>query len=130
MVQPRSRAQREAEFMDAASQMYAGLEDWYDQHPAASFGEIEDEARRRRRVLMGHALKILINERDRGYQLRPPLCPQCEQLMEFERYRPWHVCGLEGDTTLERAYYVCPRCEGQTLFPPGSETETSSRPLE
>ena len=130
MVEPRSRAQREAEFIDAARQMYAGLEEWYDQHPDASFGEIEVEARRRRRVLMGHALKILINERDSGYQLTPPMCPTCEQPMRFERYRPWHVCSLEGDTTLERAYYVCPRCEGQTLFPLGPEAEATARSLE
>ena len=126
----RSRAQREAEFMEAARQMYAGLEDWYDQHPAASFGEIEVEARRRRRAMMGQALKILVNERDRGYQLTPPQCPECHQPMEFEGYRPWHVWGLEGDTTLERAYYVCPRCAGQTLFPPGSEASVAGGPLE
>jgi hypothetical protein len=110
--------------------MYAGLEDWYDQHREASWGEIEAEARRRRRVLMGQVLKVLINERDRGYQLAPPRCPQCQQPMEFEGYRAWHVYGLEGDTTLERAYYVCPRCEGQTLFPLGSEAEATPRSLE
>lgn len=130
MGQLRSRAQREAEFMEAARQMYARLEDWYDQHPEASLGEIEAEARRRRRVLMGQAMQILVNERDRGYQLTPPECPQCRQPMEFEGYRPWHVCGLEGDTLLERAYYVCPRCEGQTLFPLGPEAAATARSLE
>jgi len=40
--------------------------------------------------------------------------------MGFEGYRCWEVHGLEGDTILERAYYVCPECEGQTIFPPGS----------
>ncbi len=126
----RSRTQREAEFMEAARQMYAGLEDWYDQHPEASWGEIEAEARHRRRVLLGQALQILVNERDRGYQLTPPACPQCQQPMEFEGYRPWQVHGLEGDTTLERAYYVCPRCEGQTLFPLGPEAAATARSLE
>lgn len=126
----RSRTQREAEFLDAARQMYAGLEDWYDQHPEASWGEIEAEARRRRRVLMGQALKVLMNERDSGYQLTPPICPTCQQPMDFEGYRPWRVCGLEGDTTLARAYYVCPRCEGQAFFPLGPEAEAPPRSLE
>ena len=130
MVHARSRAQREAEFIEVARQMYAGLEEWYDQHPDASLGEIEVEARRWRRVLMGQALKILINERDSGYQLTPPMCPRCKQPMKFEGDRPWQVCGLEGDTILERAYYVCPRCEGQTLFPPGSEASVAGRPWE
>ena len=130
MPQPRSRTQREAEFMEAARQMYTELEDWYAQHPDASFGEIEAEARRRRRELMGQVLKILINERDTGYQLKSPACPSCGQPMKFERYRPWRVYGLEGDTELERAYYVCPSCQGQTLFPPGSETPTAGGSLE
>ena len=29
------------------------------------------------------------------------------------------IRGLEGDTRLERAYYVCPQCSGETIFPPG-----------
>jgi len=110
--------------------MYAGLEDWYDQHPAASLGEIEAEARRRRRALMGQALQVLINARDSGYQLTLPVCPTCQQPMEFEGYRPWRVCGLEGDTTLERAYYVCPQCEGQTFFPLGPEAAAAAGSLE
>ena len=130
MPQPKSRTQREAKFMEAARQMYAELEDWYAQHPDASFGEIEAEARRRRRELMGQVLKILINERDTGYQLKSPACPSCGQPMKFERYRPWRVHGLEGDTDLERAYYVCPNCEGQTFFPPGSETPAARESLE
>jgi hypothetical protein len=130
MPQPKSRTQREAKFMEAARQMYAELEDWYAQHPDASFGEIETEARRRRRELMGQVLKILINERDTGYQLKSPACPSCGQPMKFERYRAWRVNGLEGDTDLERAYYVCPKCKGQTLFPPRSETPTAGGSLE
>jgi len=39
--------------------------------------------------------------------------------MGFEGYSPWEIHGLEGDSKLERAYYVCPHCTGQTLFPPG-----------
>ena len=37
--------------------------------------------------------------------------------MEFKGYRGWTIRGLEGDTWLEPAYYVCPDCEGQTGFP-------------
>jgi hypothetical protein len=92
--------------------MYSQLEDWYDQHPEASFGEIEAEARRLRRALIGPALATLINGRDLGYQLTPPPCPQCERPMEFERYRSWQVHGLEGDTDLSHAYYVCQQLDG------------------
>jgi len=125
-----SRAQREAVFLEKAAHMYSALEDWYDQHPEASFGEIEKKARRLRRELMGEGLAILINGRDRGFQLGAALCASCGQAMEFQEYRPWGISGLEGETQLMRAYYVCPRCEGETFFPPGPETEAAGGPLE
>lgn len=130
MAQTQTAAERKAEFMAAAAQMYEQLEAWYELHPQASFGEIEAEARRRRRALMGAALATLINGRDNGYQLTRPSCAACGQAMEFEGYRRWGVLGLEGDTTLRRAYYVCPTCSGQTFFPPRLEATVAERSLE
>ena len=46
-----SRAQRRAAFLELAARTFEGLEEWYDQHPEASFGEIEAEAWRQR---VGH----------------------------------------------------------------------------
>ena len=119
MIRPQSRARRQAAFMEEAKRMYDQMEDWYDAHPQASFGEIETEARQRRRELMGKVLAQLVNGRDTGSQVELPSCEQCGQKMEFEGYREWRIHGLEGDSTLERAYYVCPNCKGETLFPPG-----------
>jgi len=99
--------------------MYEQLEEWYDRHPQASFGELEAEARKRRRELMGKTLEQLVNGRDTGMQVEAPKCEQCGEVMEFEGYCGWGVHGLEGDSRLERAYYACPNCKGQTLFPPG-----------
>ncbi len=130
MVHAKPGTQRRVSFLKVAGRMYDKLEKWYDQHPEASFGEIEAEARRQRREMMGEALRILFNERDTGYQLEPSPCEKCGQAMEFERYGGRTVKGLEGDTILERAYYACPQCEGETLFPPGSQTQTTSRSLE
>jgi len=130
MSRAQSRARRAAAFLEEAKRMYEQLEDWYDKHPRASFGEIEAEARQRRRELMGKVLGQLVNGRDTGVQVELPKCKQCGKEMEFEGYREWGIHGLEGDTRLERAYYVCPNCEGETLFPPGCETQTPSRSLE
>jgi len=69
MYRQMSRAQREAAFLEKAAQMYSALEDWYGQHPEASFGKIEAEARRLRRELMGEGLAVLIDGRNTGYQL-------------------------------------------------------------
>ena len=130
MPRLQSRSQREAAFLELAKRMYGELETWYDSHPQASFGEIEAEARPRRRDLMGEMLALLINGRDVGYQLEPPTCTTCGQAMDFEKYRAWLVKGLEGETELQRAYYVCPHCEGQTLFPPRPETPFARGSLE
>lgn len=130
MSRQQSRDQRKAAFVKLATDLHTQLEAWYDQHPAASFGEIEQEARRLRREFMGQGLAVVINGRDTGFQLEPPACPQCGQALEFVGYRPWRVSGLEGETELERAYYVCRECERQTLFPLGSAVEVTSGSLE
>ena len=130
MYRQMSRAQREAVFLEKAAQAYAALEDWYDQHPEASFGEIEAAARDLRRELMGEGLAVLINGRDTGYQLEAPSCSACGEAMEYKGHRRWGISGLEGNTALMRAYYVCPECEGETLFPPGPEAAVERRSLE
>ena len=119
MSRPQSRARRQAAFMEEAKRMYDQLEEWYDAHPQASFGEIEAKVRQCRRELMGKALAQLVNGRDTGAQVELPMCKQCGGTMKFVGYRKWSIHGLEGDSTLERAYYVCPNCAGETLFPPG-----------
>jgi hypothetical protein len=130
MARKMSRKRRKEVFLMAASEAFERLEEWYDQHPEATFGEIEQEARRRRRELMGQALEILINGRDNGVQVEGVHCKGCGKEMDFKGYPPWTVRGLEGDARLERAYYVCPDCEGETIFPPRPETRTAGRPLE
>ncbi|NIN68093.1 MAG: hypothetical protein GTO63_25980 [Anaerolineae bacterium] len=112
-------------FLQEARKMYEDLEEWYDDHSEASFGELEEQARQQRRELMGRCLEILINGRDTGFQLKLPQCAVCDTEMDFEGYRKWTIYGLEGDTRLERAYYVCPECEGQGLFPPGPQAEAA-----
>jgi hypothetical protein len=124
-----SRVQRREAFLGEANRMFDAVEAWYDNHPDASFGEIEQEARAQRRAFMGRALGIMVNGRDTGVQVHPPRCSVCGAEMDFEDYRDWTLHGLEGDTTLERAYYVCPCCERQGLFPPGPQAEAASRSL-
>ncbi|HZB94374.1 MAG TPA: hypothetical protein VE268_00295 [Herpetosiphonaceae bacterium] len=108
MPRPLSRVQRHAPFMQAAGRFLDVLAGWYDQHPAATFGELEAEARRQRRRRKGPALALLVKGRERGLQVEAPACPQCVQPIEFEGYRGRTVVGLAGDTGLERATYTCP----------------------
>ncbi len=104
---------------EGSRNLIKGMEAWYDSHPEASFEEIEAEARKQRREFMGESLTIWVNGRDTGYQVEGVKCEGCGSAMEFEGYRKWGINGLEGESELERAYYVCPQCKGATLFPPG-----------
>jgi hypothetical protein len=131
MARRMSRQQRKEAFLVAASDAYEELETWYDAHPEATFGEIEEEARKKRRELMGKALGILVNGRDTGYQIEGLQCARCGRWMEYkgERFKRT-VYSFEGDVDLERAYYVCPECEEETVFPPGQEVNAEGGPLE
>lgn len=117
MARRMTRAERKEAFLEAAEETFEELEEWYDSHEEASFEEIEDEARQRRRDLMGQALEILINGRHTAARAERPHCEECGAEMELKDYRERTVVGLEGDTRLERAYYVCPACDGSTFFP-------------
>lgn len=68
---------------------------------------------------MGHVLEVMVNGRDVGFLLEAPHCAKCGREMDFEGYKERTIRGLEGDTTLERAYYRCSQCERQGFFPPG-----------
>jgi hypothetical protein len=131
MARQMSKQQRKEAFLVAAGETYDELEVWYDAHPEATFGEIEEEARKRRRELMGKALEILVNGRDTGYQVEGVQCVHCGRWMEYkgERFKRT-VYSYEGDVSLERAYYVCPVCEGETFFPPGQEAGIKRGSLE
>jgi hypothetical protein len=120
------RAKRMEAALEAARVMYEALEEWYDAHPDASHEEIEEEARRLRREMMGDVLETLINGRDTGIQLDLPRCAQCGREMRFEGYNAWEVHGVEGDSTFERAYYLCPECKEQGFFPPRPQAAAAS----
>jgi hypothetical protein len=115
-----SREERKAAYMKAAEQLFEEMEDWYDEHPEASFEAIEQRARESRRQMMGESLKIFVNGRDAGQLDQKPYCEECGQMMSYKGEVPKTVYGVEGETRLERAYYCCPNsCKGTAFFPSG-----------
>jgi len=125
MTRLMSRREREEKALGEAKAAYRAMEAWRDAHPDASYAEFELALREERRGLMGRFTEILINGRETGAQADAPRCRVCGEDLEFEGYRRRTIHGLECDATLERAYYVCPGCGGQAIFPPGPEVETA-----
>jgi hypothetical protein len=113
-------------FMDAARAAYRRLKEWERQHPEATLGEIEQQARHERRLLMGQLIPALLAERGRDDPKARPRCPKCGRRMAFQGERSVPVETLEGCMTLERPYYYCRSCH-EGLFPPGPDTP-SGRP--
>lgn len=118
MSRPISRASRKKAFMEAAETLFDEMDNWYAENPEATFEKLEERLRRSRRKMMGRSLEIIINGQDVGKSATAPRCAQCGQAMRFEGYREKTINGYEGDSRLERAYYVCGDCDHQTLFPP------------
>jgi hypothetical protein len=87
MARKMSRAERKQAFMAKAEAMFEHLESWYDEHPDATFGEIEQAAREERRRFMRHGLEVLINGRDTGKKDSAPQCAACGEAMTFKGYR-------------------------------------------
>ncbi|MBM3190931.1 MAG: hypothetical protein FJZ90_19715 [Chloroflexi bacterium] len=130
MVRRMSRAQRREAFLHQAMGVFEELDRWYEEHPEATFAELEQQARKQRREFMGKVLEIVINGHRTGAEEAAPRCPQCGAEMKLRDYRPKTVRGLEGDSVLERAYYVCPQKCGETLFPPGSPAASAAGSVE
>jgi hypothetical protein len=101
----------------------SGLAEWRQQHPRATFREIEaalDErlARLRAQLLQQAALASAATAWT-STQPDPPTCPQCQAPLTARGPRTRHLRTHGGrDVALTRIYGTCPRCGGG-LFPPG-----------
>ena len=106
-------------FMNRAGEVWDQLDSWYQQHPEATFGDLELRLRTLRRSLMGETIPLILAQGDLGATADCPCCEQCGCEMVFKGYEDKGVEGLEGEGRLPRAYYWCSGC-GAGVFPPGS----------
>lgn len=114
----RTKSGARAAFMGAAEHLWDAFNAWYEAHPEATFDEMEEELGRLRRVLLGDTLVLALQQGDLGASAESPVCERCGRAMEFQGYRHKEVHGLQGDSQIPRAYYLCPHCDAG-LFPPG-----------
>lgn len=106
------------EFSRRAERLWDEFNAWYQDHPEATFDEMEAELGKKRRSILGSLVELSLRQGDLGAAPESPLCESCGKPTVFKGYAEKGIHGLEADTRLPRAYYVCPSC-GIGFFPPG-----------
>ncbi len=106
-----------------SEEVMSGVTEWRQQHPKATFREIEEEvdkrlAELRVRMLSDSAIASASTEWKAGEQAA--VCPKCgaKLVKKGRKKRKLQTRGGQ-EVELEREYGVCPEC-GQAIFPPGS----------
>jgi hypothetical protein len=127
MSKPSREEEEEAEFLQAAAEMYKRLQKWRSQNLDASFDEIAEQVTPQRRELMGVLLKHLAEKADG--KVHVPQCQSCGREMVYKGTPVRGVVHSEGESGLERAYYHCADCESG-LFPPRPATQAESACME
>ena len=106
------------EYLRRAEELWDEFNAWYQDHPEATFDEMEAELGKQRRAILGNFLELSLRQGDLGAMPEAPSCGRCGKSMVFQGYPKKEVHGLEADAKIPRAYYVCPTC-GVGFFPPG-----------
>jgi hypothetical protein len=104
--------------------VHQALRQWRQQHPTATFNELEDAVDQQVQAVRTRLLEDLtLASRAADLQAKhagaPPRCPRCGERLVSQGKRPRQV-QVHGNQTvsLHRDYAVCPACGGG-LFPPG-----------
>jgi len=105
-----------------SEEIMSGVAEWRQQHPEATFRELEEEVDRRLSVLRAKMIAdAALSMRQREWEQGSPdvVCPECGQPLERKgkKKRSLQMRGGQ-EVELEREYGECPVC-GQGIFPPG-----------
>jgi hypothetical protein len=114
----------EGAWRELAEEVFAGVKEWRQQHPQATFAEIEravDErwATARARLVQDLALASAATDPGGRVLAERPRCAECGGVLEGRGRQTREVrTAYERTVRLERGYAACPSC-GAGLFPPG-----------
>jgi len=112
------KTENNKQWEEMAAEVINGIREWGNQHPKATFAEIERETMRR----MGELQARLMRDVAEGMEEQHGTvkCPECG--VEVERGKQQSKRGLQApggqSVELERGYTVCSAC-GAGFFPPG-----------
>jgi YgiT-type zinc finger domain-containing protein len=107
-----------------AEEVLCGIKEWREQHPKATYREIEEEldkgmARMRARMLEDLALASTAAQWSQAEPSEKPTCEHCGTKLVSRGKKERHLQTQGGqEVILKRSYGVCPTC-GIGLFPPG-----------
>lgn len=109
------------EWQKVLDEILSGLAEWRQQHPKATFRDIEQETMRRMAALQARLMSDLahVSEATTWTDETTMVCPACGAEMRPDGQRTRHLQGPGGaDIPLQRSYVVCGAC-GAGFFPPG-----------
>jgi len=103
-----------------SGEIISGVTEWRQQHPKATFREIEEEVDKRLAVLRVRMLSdAAISSAQADWDGERVVCPHCGMKLEKKGKKKRKLATRGGqEVELEREYGVCPKC-GQGIFPPG-----------
>ncbi len=113
--------QEDPQMRQLMDDILSGMKEWREQHPKASFYEIERETMKRMAQLQARLMQELAQatQASEWGEGVGPTCPECGAKMEKrgQQERSLQAQGGE-EVVLKRSYAVCPQC-GAGIFPPG-----------
>jgi len=102
-----------------SEEILSGMAEWREQHPKATFREIEAEVDQRLGVLRARMLADAALRSAQTEWEGEVVCPECGAKLERKGKKKRMLETRGGQRLeLEREYGVCLRC-GQGIFPPG-----------
>lgn len=116
------RDELQANWSGLSEEIMQGVAEWREQHPKATFREIEAEIEKRLAALRAQmisdtAMQSAQTEWESG--AAGVVCPKCGEKLEKKGKKKRKLETQGGrEVELIREYGVCPKC-GQGIFPPG-----------
>lgn len=108
---------------EQSEEVISGMIEWREQHPRATFREIEialDErlSQLRAKMLQDTALASSQTDWSKRPKAQRPTCPECGTPLASRGKHTRHLQTDGGhEVALERTYGTCPKC-GSGIFPP------------
>ncbi len=112
----------QANWNGLSEEIMEGIADWREQHPQATFREIEEEIDRRLSALRAKMISdtaMASAQAEWKSGAAGVVCPQCGEKLE-KKGKKKRKLETQGGRKVEliREYGVCPKC-GWGIFPPG-----------